>query len=92
MSKELYSTVDVCQFLKISEGTLRTWMKWYKIKDIKCPEVPTPQKISGRNYWTQEDLAKLIVFKHWIPKGRNGVMGKVNYIHFPKKYKEKYEK
>lgn len=85
IQQEYMTSVEVCYLLGVTENTLRNWYKWYKIKEADCPELPMPEKIKNKNYWHKSDLNKLIVFKNWIPKGRNGVMGVVNRKFFPKK-------
>ena len=32
----------------------------------------------GPRYWKQSDIPALLAFKEWVPKGRSGVMGRIN--------------
>ena len=79
------TTIKICDLLNITPATLRTWYKWYNTKEIDCPELPKPKKTGTKYDWSPDDLGKLIVFKDWMPRGRNGVMGRINEGHWGKK-------
>ena len=78
------TTVELCAFAGISQATLRTWIKWAEDTDIPHPPLPTPKTDGSRYEWDRSDVDKLILFKTWMPRGRNGVMGRLNEIHWPK--------
>ena len=73
---------ELCFFVGITEATLRTWYRWYEVRDVDCPELPMPVKIGRRKYWKRSDVDKVIAFKMWMPRGRNGLMGRQNEVHW----------
>jgi hypothetical protein len=84
---------NVANKLNISVKTLTTWYKWYydntieKPKDFpKLPEY-IQDHVNGPRYWTESDVKKLEEFKSWIPRGRAGVMGKINSKYWSKRGK-----
>lgn len=83
--EEKYLTAtQVSYALNTRVDTIATWYKWYRDPEIKkppgTPPLPdyTQHSKGGPKYWKAEDLPLLIVFKNWVPKGRNGLMGKYN--------------
>lgn len=77
------TTVELCAFAGISQATLRTWMQWDKETDVPHPQLPKPKKVGSKYEWERSDVDKLILFKTWLPRGRNGLMGRINEIHWP---------
>ena len=78
------SASQVMAKLNISYPTLNNWYKYYLDETIEkpkdMPELPMYQQngTRGVRLWEASDIKKLKKFKDWIPKGRNGVMGKVS--------------
>lgn len=85
------TTVELCAFAGISQATLRTWMQWDKETDVPHPQLPKPKKVGSKYEWERSDVDKLILFKTWLPRGRNGLMGRINEIHWPE-YKRQNKK
>lgn len=83
MSKKL-SASKVAQHLDISVTTLTNWYKWQNSLtepvSENAPRLPQYEQhsVRGPRFWTEEQLKELEVFKEWIPRGRNGVMGNIN--------------
>ena len=82
--KEGYLTsTQVCQRLDISSRTLDSWYKFYR-GDFEHPEnmpkLPeyTQETSRGPRYWVEEDVKALRQFRDWVPRGRGGVMGRLN--------------
>lgn len=80
-----YSANKISQYLDISVQTLNNWYKWYNDPNIKKPE-DTPflppfiqESPRGRRLWSEDYLYDLKKFKEWVPRGRGGVMGQVNF-------------
>ncbi len=85
MNNNKLTSSKVCNALDISVRTLNAWYKWYYNQDIEkppdTPYLPPYQQDSERGvrYWQLGDIVALKAFKQWVPKGRDGVMGAVNY-------------
>lgn len=82
-ANEKISSMGVCKELNISYRTLERWYKWYNsLSDVPkdVPKLPMYEqaKPRGAKFWTSEDVEQLKEFKKWIPKGRNGIMGRVS--------------
>ena len=82
-NENLLTATKVIRQLDISARTLDAWYIYYnsdleKPKDM--PELPMYEQSRprGPRYWKQSDIPKMKAFKEWIPKGRNGVMGRIN--------------
>lgn len=89
----LLSATKVSQQLDISTKTLDSWYAYYnspyeKLKDM--PELPSYIQHHKRSprFWKQSDIPALQKFKDWIPKGRKGVMGRVNQKYWSAKYRK----
>lgn len=79
----------VARELDISVATLNNWYRWYNDPQFEkpplTPALPLYQvKIKfvdgaplgwSRRSWAPCDLIALRIFKEWLPRGRNGVMG-----------------
>ena len=81
--KEMLSATKVIQQLDISSRTLDSWYKYYNSKEKKPEDMPKLPKYvqtrpRGPRFWNPEDIPALLAFKEWVPKGRAGVMGRVN--------------
>lgn len=98
MTKEGFLTAGaVCLRVGVSTKTLNNWYAWYLDPDMEKPE-STPElpmyvqdREKGPRYWSEESVEKLIAFKEWLPKGRNGVMGRFNERYWSKKSKTNSE-
>ena len=62
--------------------TRQTVYNWYKFKE-KEPNsdyvkfLPEPITIGRQKFWSKSDIDSLMRYKKALPKGRNGVMGRV---------------
>ena len=80
----LLSASQVANALDISVKTLTNWYRWYFDdtikKDYDFPKLPEyfQEYQNGPRYWTKEDIPQLIKFQEWLPRGRNGVMGRIS--------------
>lgn len=77
------TTSKVAIKLDVSVRTLLTWYKWYEQEGNTMEDVPVLPKYEqayhrAPRFWEESDIEQLKVFKDWLPKGRNGVMGNVN--------------
>ena len=62
--------------------TRQTMYYWYKFKKEEPDNdyaklLPEPIKQGRQKYWSKSDINALIRYKKALPKGRNGVMGKI---------------
>lgn len=82
--KTILSSTDVSKELDVTVTTLFTWYKFWEDPECEKPEDMPPLPEYGRRweggpkYWKREDLDALIRFRDWVPRGRNGLMGKYN--------------
>ena len=78
---EQLTAQQVVVLLGISENTLNFWYRFKRQNpDNEIAQLLPEYKkdgLKGRRYWNKEDLWKLIEFQKSVPKGRNGIMGKV---------------
>lgn len=97
------NTMQVCYLLGIHPRTLATWYKYILETPTSelpkdCPGLPPYKQKHSRapKLWWGNDLHKLYAFQKWLPRGRNGIMGKVNNKYWSRKYfkdtKGKYSK
>lgn len=96
MNEVLLSATKVIQQLDISARTLDSWYKFYNgpyEKPEGMPELPeyTQTRPRGPRFWKQSDMPALKAFKEWIPKGRGGVMGRVNEHCWSPQYRKQDE-
>lgn len=98
MTKEgLLTASAVCLQINVSTKTLNNWYKWYLDPEMEKPEsLPTlpmyqQDRPNGPRYWTKDDVKQLEIFKEWLPKGRNGVMGRFNERYWSQKTKKSLE-
>ena len=86
-----YTATEVSQQLNISVKTLTNWYNWYNDETIEKPKdtptIPTYRQDHPRSprLWTTEQINQLKVFQEWIPRGRNGVMGRYSERYWSKK-------
>jgi predicted DNA-binding transcriptional regulator AlpA len=87
----LLNAQEVAVTVGISVPTLNSWYKWRKLEpEHKMAELlPDYVQEGGRQtrYWKDTDIWKLIKFRQELPKGRNGILGKVTQ-QYVKKTKE----
>ncbi len=81
------SALKVSQKLNISTKTLNNWYRFWEDETTEkpkgIPELPAYQRINDNmRIWDVKDIPQLRKFKNWIPKGRNGIMGKTNARYF----------
>lgn len=81
--KDMLTATKVIQHLDISSRTLDSWYKFYASTEEKpegMPELPPyiQTRPRGPRYWKESDIPALLAFKEWVPKGRGGVMGRIN--------------
>lgn len=77
------TTPQVAERVGVSTKTLNNWYKYYvsdSEKPANMPELPMYiQKVyRGLKLWKPEDIDKIIAFKEWIPRGKNGVMADIS--------------
>ena len=93
-NQNLLSATQVTQRLNISAHTLDTWYKYYGDETLEKPEnmpelpVYIQQRPRGPRFWKEFDIATLLAFKQWVPKGRGGVMGRVNERYWSVNYRK----
>lgn len=86
----LLTASKVCNKLDISSRTLDNWYKFYNNSELEkpdnMPDLPEYEQATPRapRYWKPEDIKQLKKFKEWVPKGRHGVMGRINEMYWPK--------
>lgn len=91
---ELISATKVTQMLDISAHTLNSWYQFYNDESLEKPEdMPKlPEYIQerprGPRFWKSNDIKALQEFKEWVPKGRGGVMGRVNERYWSDRYRK----
>ena len=89
---EMLTATQVTKELDISAHTLNSWYKYYYSDEPKredMPELPEyiQERSRGPRYWKQSDVPALLRFKEWIPRGRGGVMGRINERYWSSKYR-----
>lgn len=90
----LLTACKVSQRLDVSVKTLTNWYKWYyddtieKPKDFPALPEYIQDRPNGPRYWLEEDIKQLRKFKNWVPRGRNGVMGRINEVYWSKNKKK----
>ena len=98
-NEKLYTEIELCEILNISNWTLKSWYLW-ESRDIKKGMdryLPVPIKLSDRRgrpkRWTNDMVKQLQEYQKSIVKGRNGVHGEYsNPVHFEtRKYKKSIE-
>lgn len=88
------SATKVTQALDISARTLDNWYKYYHSDIEKPDDMPTlpeyyQSRYKGPRYWKVSDISALQAFKDWIPRGRGGVMGRINERYWSNRYRNK---
>ena len=93
MKDNMYTATEVSKELNISVKTLNNWYLWYNDKTLSKPnDTPIlPDYIQeherGPRYWTKDSIAELRYFQNWLPRGRNGVMGRFSERYWGKRTK-----
>lgn len=91
---KLLNAQEVAVIVGISVPTLNSWYKWRKLEPDHEMSTLLPDYVQegGRQtrYWKDTDVWKLIEFRQRIPKGRNGILGKVTQ-QYVKKSKEEQD-
>lgn len=93
MKDNMYTATEVSKELNISVKTLNNWYLWYNDKTLSKPnDTPNlPDYIQeherGPRYWTKDSITKLRYFQDWLPRGRNGVMGRFSERYWGKRSK-----
>ena len=95
MDEILLTATKVIQQIDVSARTLDGWYKYYESdleKPDDMPELPkyTQNRPRGPRYWKQSDIPALLAFKEWIPRGRNGVMGRINERFWGPEYRKNH--
>ena len=95
-NNDMLSATKVTQKLNISARTLDSWYKFYQSnldKPNGMPKLPdyVQTRPRGPRYWNPSDIKQLKKFQEWIPRGRNGVMGRINERNWAHKYRCKKE-
>lgn len=96
-NKTYLTATEVSQRLNVSVKTLTGWYQWYNDKSIDKPEnvpvLPSYRQTHERapRQWNPDDIPQLLEFKEWVPKGRNGVMGRMNQKYWSKDKRTKSE-
>lgn len=96
MNEILLTATKVIQQLDISARTLDSWYKFYNgsyEKPEGMPKLPPyiQERPRGPRFWKQSDMTALKEFKEWVPKGRGGVMGRVNEQYWSPQYRKQKE-
>lgn len=92
-NNEMLTATKVCQHLDISFRTLDNWYKYAKSDIEKPADMPvlpqyTQERARAIRLWNPNDLPALEAFKNWIPKGRNGVMGRINQKYWKPEFRK----
>ena len=93
----MMTATQVIKELDISAHTLDSWYKYYQSDEPKREDMPKlPNYIQtrarGPRYWNADDIPALRAFKDWIPRGRGGVMGRINEKYWSDKYRNNKKK
>lgn len=94
ISTEMLTATKVTQYLDISMKTLDSWYKYVEDNSFEhpsdMPNLPMYEQKYPRapRYWKKSDLEQMKKFKDWVPKGRNGVMGRVNERFWSEKHRK----
>jgi hypothetical protein len=94
MEEKMLSATKVIQQINVSARTLDGWYKYVQDETLEKPEnMPKlPEYVQSRprgpRYWKESDIPALLAFKDWIPKGRNGVMGRINERFWGERYRK----
>lgn len=88
------TSAAVANQVDISTKTLNQWYKFYYSDEPKpedMPELPAYEQAYEKapRYWNPEDIPKILAFKEWIPRGHNGIMGKINAPQWTLAYRAK---
>lgn len=88
MSDRLLSAQEVAFMIGISVPTLNMWYKWKALEPDHemaklLPEYKQENPRQAR-FWKESDLWSLVEFKQNLPKGRNGILGKVTQRYIKK--------
>ena len=84
LDENLLTASEVANKLNVSVKTLTNWYIWQNDSSIEKPEeyphlpMYTQKRKNGPRFWTNDDVERLVEFRDWLPRGRNGVMGKVS--------------
>lgn len=97
MEDNLITATKVIQQIDVSARTLDGWYIYYNSDLEKPDDMPKlPEYIQyrprGPRYWKQSDIPALLAFKEWVPKGRKGVMGRINERFWGPDYRKNHSK
>lgn len=80
-SKSLLKVEEVALLVGVSVKTINNWYSFKRIEPDSEYSKLLPEFIQKgarqTRYWEKNDIWKLFEFKQKIPKGRNGILGKV---------------
>lgn len=90
--KEHIKIEELAMLVGVSTKAINYWY-WFKkaYPDDEYAQMLPDYIQEGKRqtrYWKRDDVWKVITFKQAIPKGRNGIMGKITHKFYTKK--EKY--
>jgi predicted DNA-binding transcriptional regulator AlpA len=89
VEERLLKVEEVALLVGSSVKTINNWYAWKKVEPEHELAKLLPDFIQTGSrktrYWKQGDIWMLIKFKQSLPKGRNGVLGKVTQKYYVKK-------
>ena len=85
MANNLLRIEEVAVLVNVSVKSINEWYVFKRTEPTNeyAKMLPDPIKDNtGRRLWKESDVDKLIKFHNDIPKGRNGIMGKVTQRYY----------
>ena len=86
----MINATEVALLVGTTVPTLNTWYKWKTLESDHELAKLLPAFIrgsKGTRYWKESDVYKIIEFKAKLPRGRNGILGKVTQKYVKKRRK-----
>lgn len=81
--KTLFTMDETAVAVGVTRQTIYFWYRFKKEEPDNpyAKLLPEPTKIGRQHYWKKSDIEALIRYKKALPKGRNGIMGKITQIY-----------
>lgn len=93
--EKLLRIEEVAVLVNVSVKSINEWYVFKRTEpDNKYAKMlPEPKRDdTGRRLWRESDVDKFIKFHNEIPKGRNGIMGKVTQRYYKNRGRKNGEK
>ena len=77
--KTLFTMDETAVAVGVTRQTLYNWYRFKKEEPDNdyAKSIPEPVTIGNQRFWSKSDINALMRYKKSLPKGRNGVMGRV---------------